>query len=145
MSAHLNRWSPDTCGCVIEYEWDDSVPDDQRVHTSVNIIKLCDKHTILGLDKVNHYSGVLDENRRKNKVHSQLLTISNMTETVTQDDGSQVVQFKKGIGFNFSWTGLDSARVLHISVFGYNLTNQQKSAVQNWCNTNLGIGKVVID
>jgi len=26
-------WSPNTCGCVIIYQWDDSIPEASRTHT----------------------------------------------------------------------------------------------------------------
>lgn len=35
MAIQTTRWSPDTCNCVILYQWDDALPDDQRVHIPV--------------------------------------------------------------------------------------------------------------
>ncbi len=33
---HITTWRPDTCECELHYEWDDTQPEDQRVHTPVN-------------------------------------------------------------------------------------------------------------
>jgi hypothetical protein len=30
-------WHPDTCGCVISYQWDDAVPAEQRKHTFASV------------------------------------------------------------------------------------------------------------
>lgn len=56
-------WKPDTCGCEIEYQWDSSVPQDERVHTLSTIFR-CPLH-----ENVSHaeaYQAVLDENKSKN-------------------------------------------------------------------------------
>lgn len=38
-----NRWKPDTCACVIEYEFDETLADDVRTHSLKNIQK-CQYH-----------------------------------------------------------------------------------------------------
>ncbi len=40
----ITRWSPDTCSCVIEYEWDDAVDPSVRIHTVYNILSACHGH-----------------------------------------------------------------------------------------------------
>ena len=145
MALHINRWSPDTCACVFDYQWDDSVPADQRVHTLSNVINVCLQHPALKLNPVNHYAVVSEENVRKNRVYGQLLTISSLTQITTNPDGTTITTFKNGVGFNYAWTGIDSLRILNITVFGANLTGVQKTSLQNWCDTNLGIGKVIIN
>lgn len=32
MPFRTTRWEPDTCDCVVEYDWDDAVSQDTRVH-----------------------------------------------------------------------------------------------------------------
>lgn len=61
---HTTTWSPDTCGCVIEYDWDTDTSEDERVHTVSKIVKECPLHK--GLDIKTHYVTVLEENTRKN-------------------------------------------------------------------------------
>ena len=139
--AKINEttWTPDTCNnCSYTYEWDDSVPADQRVHTFKRIDKSSPDHQ--GLSGAAQYARVLEENQRKNKVDGQLRTISNM---VTTDENGSVI-YKPGVGFNFAWSGQDDSRVLTITVYGYTLTNQQKNAVKNWADQNIGVNKVVI-
>lgn len=75
-------WSPDTCGCQIEYQWDDSVPQDQRVHSVGTIVKACPVHQH-HTNKEAHYQDVLDENQSKNKAIGLLL------KTFKKLDGGQ--------------------------------------------------------
>jgi hypothetical protein len=42
MAKHTTRWSPDTCGCVIEYVTDDDLPEQDPVLGK--IVKLCGDH-----------------------------------------------------------------------------------------------------
>lgn len=41
----ITRWAPDTCTCVIQYEWDDATNPDDQVHTVYNILSACPLHT----------------------------------------------------------------------------------------------------
>lgn len=61
-----NTWKPDTCDCEIEYEWDDSVPQEQRTHTISNVVKACPAHDTHN-NKEDHFKSVLDENQSKNR------------------------------------------------------------------------------
>lgn len=56
----MTQWSPDTCGCVVEYDDNISV---------VAVIKKCPKHATTPND-VNHLATVLAHNRKKNHVHN---------------------------------------------------------------------------
>jgi hypothetical protein len=67
MVQKVTRWSPDTCDCVIEYSWDDAVPQEQRVHTVSRIVQKCSTHAKLGLSDAHHFAHVLAENQRKNQ------------------------------------------------------------------------------
>lgn len=66
MTIQKTLWSPDTCACQIEFEWDDSVPQELRTHTVATIVKACSIHTSQP-NKESHYQEVLDENQSKNK------------------------------------------------------------------------------
>ena len=70
MTIQTTRWSPDTCKCEIEYTWDDTVPQDQRVHTMKSVRK-CIVHDLVSEAKA--YQNVLDENQSKNKAIGQLV------------------------------------------------------------------------
>lgn len=67
MALHKNSWRPDTCDCELEYEWDDSVPQEERVTTISSILKACPIHAHHGDNIEGHYSDVLAENQSKNQ------------------------------------------------------------------------------
>ena len=82
MTIQKTLWSPDTCGCQIEYEWDDTVPQDQRTHTVSLIVKACPIHSH-HTDISTHYDDVLGENQSKNKA------IGLLVKTFKKLDGGQ--------------------------------------------------------
>ena len=47
MTIQTTQWSPDTCGCSFEYEWDDEEPQDKRQHHFKNVVKECVSHSHL--------------------------------------------------------------------------------------------------
>ena len=145
MAININQWSPDTCGCTIEYSWDDSVSAELRTHSATRIVKACLAHDGLKNDTANHYDKVRNENVRKNKAHGQLLALSQIGDVVLQPNGETYFQLKNGITINYSFTGTGADRVLSVSVVGYNLSTTQKNTLTAWCETNLGVGKVIIN
>ena len=50
MTLNTTRWSPDSCGCVLEYAWDTATSEDDRVHTHVNTVAVCVSHAELHPD-----------------------------------------------------------------------------------------------
>lgn len=40
----ITTWSPDTCNCVIEYEWDDTEDQNTRKHKFVKVDHCGDNH-----------------------------------------------------------------------------------------------------
>lgn len=96
---HITRWSPDTCDCIIEYEWDDSVPAEERVHTPTTIVKACSAHVIVGgPTNAAHgvFSQVHEENTRKNKALNEVLEALPDSEKIKESDveGNQISKFK---------------------------------------------------
>jgi len=63
MKMNVTRWSPDTCGCIIEYEWDSDLPENERTHNAVHTIP-CELHR--GKTHKELFDHVGEENRRKN-------------------------------------------------------------------------------
>ncbi len=93
---HITTWHPDTCGCVIDYEWDDAIPHDQRVHTAVKT-ELCEAHKGIGSDKRLAHETVVDENQRKNKTLAKIQeNFPDSVNEVTQPDGQVHKTFKPG-------------------------------------------------
>src|ERR1700739_1260591 len=62
----INSWSPDSCGCIIEYSWDRDTIDnpEQRVHTFHGHSRRCHDHEHIWTEDL--YKTVLEENQRKN-------------------------------------------------------------------------------
>ena len=59
----VTRWSPDTCGCVLEYEWDTALEGSDRIHSFKRVVKLCPEHERLGLQSQAAYDQVMSENK----------------------------------------------------------------------------------
>lgn len=66
---HITRWSPDTCKCVLEYEWDDQ--DRPTVHTFSKLVNACDLHGKLDLKDI--FDRVKKDNRTKNIIKNEIL------------------------------------------------------------------------
>jgi hypothetical protein len=127
MAINVTRWTPDTCApprCVVEYTWDDQVPQDKRMHTPAAIIQLCPLHA--GLPLADLWKALQDENPRKNK----FLEHARATLALTPDQMDQIGWF------------YDAARVLNVEISFLSL--KQKALLQNMANHELGKGKVVI-
>ena len=138
MTINTTKWSPDTCTCVVNYSWDDSVPAEQRTHELTSIEK-CLVHS--SLTDTAAYQVVTEENPRKNV---SLQTVLDNAPTSLYDvntDGARTL--KNNISYNFSWSGEAPDRVLTISFSGISLTTPQKNALQNFLNNKFG-GKVVL-
>jgi hypothetical protein len=142
MTIKTTRWSPDTCDCIISYDWDDSVPAESRVHIANTIEKDCPEHSGLGTPD-SFYNAILDENTRKNKAWGHLVNTNNFPDLAELDPNGEVV-LKNGVIITWNFTGQDDARVLNVNLSGTPLTTNQKSQVQSWVDTNFGVGKVLI-
>jgi hypothetical protein len=100
MAKHITRWYPDTCGCVVDYEWDDTeiAPEEGDItYTLVDSIK-CPIHET----EVDIMSVVRNENTTKNRVIGKIVEID---DTIKQES----------IGFEY-----DNDRHLTLFVPGVN-------------------------
>ena len=141
MTIQITKWGFDTCPCVIEYSWDDTVPQSSRTHTLSNYIIKCPAH--INLSDINAYNACLNENTViKNPALQHILTNSPTTALYDIKDGNRLL--KETIRFNFSWSGTAPNRVLTISFTGITLTTNQKNTIQTALNTKFGSGKVTI-
>lgn len=126
--THTTRWSPDTCGCTVEYEWDDAVPQDLRVHTPAAVVHRCAAHAALA-DAAVH-AAVGSENMRKNTVEARLRS-AHAIELVDPVTGELV----------WSWS-FDVRRELVVDLPV--LRALDRTALQAWADTTLGAGRVVV-
>jgi len=124
MAVSLMRYRPDTCGCVIIQAHDPADPGAGITLSSVE--SKCVPHAALSdaevWDAVCHET--TGENRKKNKIRNRIF----------EQWGVEIV--------SFSFTGTGKDRVVTIVTSG--LTANQRTAAQTWANTNIGVGKVVI-
>ncbi len=118
MALQVTRWYPDTCDCIIDYQWDDTEPEAARTHTLKAVVKQCAAHSKIPDDK-QHFSTVLEENQRKNKAMAQASLLKADLDV-------------QGIQWSF-----DQGRVLHI-VFGAHLSDIDKASIQGWCESTFG-------
>lgn len=140
MTINTTRWTNDTCGCVVEYDWDDSIPQDSRTHTVSNVISKCAAHAAIS-DMTQHFNILLDENPRKNLAHQHAI---DTIPALLSSTGAVGGRLKDTITYNFSFSGTAPNRVLTISFTSVTLTTAQKNSIQNALNTKFGAGKVVI-
>ncbi len=128
MAKHLNEWRPDTCGCVLEFAFDDE--DSLVVHTWESTKATCPEH-ILITDGDTLYAAVLEENQRKNVALGLILTLATVDREVMQDA--------------HQWS-FDSStpRIVTIS-FGNRLPANELGAIRDAANLQFGSGLVVVE
>ncbi len=118
----VTRWSPDTCGCVLEYEWDDTIPQEQRVHKFSKAINLCTYHKALA---GKAYDAVVAENTSKNIVFGKAQEIK---PSLTVED--------------YTWS-FDDKRKLKVGFLG-KLTAAEKAQLKTTIDSELGVDKVEV-
>lgn len=120
----VTRWSPDTCSCVLEYEWDDAQDENIRTHSFKRAVQLCEHHKALVASEA--YDQVISENTRKNMEFEVIKT--------TKPDASTE---------NYVWW-FDNKRVLQVSILKPELDTLTKDKVQVDSDKVFGIGKVKV-
>ena len=140
MVINTTRYSPDTCDCSLEYDWDSTDPETNRTHTLKRFVNVCSAHQGLGNDTAR-WNAVFEENPRKNTAH-QLILDNGPTALSDLIDGTR--QLKANIAITFTWSGTAPDRVLTISYTGITLTTNQKNSIQTFLNSRFGVGKVLI-
>jgi len=123
----VTRWSPDTCACVFEYEWDDALEGSDRIHSFKRVVKLCPEHERLGFQGKAAFDKVMEENTGKNIAWREIMGELNLTH----EDLNKYVWF------------FDESRQLQASVT-LELTTEKKQALQGRLNTVLGAGKAKV-
>lgn len=124
----ITRWSPDTCGCIIDLEWDAEAAQEDRTHTALSIVKACPAHAGKYPGKSEHFDGVLEENQIKNMVLS----------LIRERHPDLFAQDKKKFVRDFSYS-FDEKRTLKFS--HRQLDAEQKRALQSDLDTKIGGGK----
>ena len=68
MTLHRTLWRPDTCGCELEYSWDDEIRGVENTMKLYKVHKRCPAHV-----EEDPLMAVLEENQRKNRALSEIL------------------------------------------------------------------------
>lgn len=115
-------WRPDTCECEIEYEWDTSSSEDQRMHF-LKKMKRCNHHD--EQDSVA-FEKVKDENKRKNRFISELVESSKEISEEVVQEGKSIKQLRKD--FLYKWSFDEERNLLvDLSDFPVSTKNLAKS------------------
>jgi len=117
---NITKWSPDTCTCIINYEWDPATSLADRIHTYTTTDKTCPTHANLVGQSL--YDTLVNENQLKNSIEAALLGWDDLAEDKQKPDGSTVRNFKIGVIYDWRFTGLDDARHLEIQILGITIT-----------------------
>lgn len=125
-------WSPDTCNkCQVVYEWDDAVPQEQRVHTPIEVKNV--PADFKGDSKAVQFDKILEENQRKNKAISE---VAKEHPELTDEKGS----LKSDVPIDFHY---DENHVLHLKVG--ELNKQDKEKAKEKVDETVGAEKVILE
>lgn len=146
MTIRTQAYRPDTCGCVIEESYDDTLPLADIVVTQSNYFVTCSAHSGLA-DNDTKYATVIEESSRKNRAIQLIIdnspaSMENVVFIYQADGVTRVL--KKGVMFFFALSGTAPNRVITITYTGFTLTNAQKNTAQGWLDNRFGSGKVII-
>ena len=120
------QWRPDTCDCVLEYEWDDQSDPATRVHTPTKIVKACPHHEA-AVDTADGFDKVLKENTGKNRAIGRIMDLAAVTEETTDRDGNTVKRLKAGK--NISWS-FNEKRELELELVGFTEKEKQDAVTE---------------
>lgn len=73
MAMQRSRWKPDTCGCEVVYEWDDTQPLETRDHVPVDLTPCPHHQGEAGEPAATKAARVFTENRTKNAAVAALV------------------------------------------------------------------------
>jgi hypothetical protein len=142
MTIKTTRWTSDVCGCVIDFTWDDSVPQEEITESVKNYVSKCPAHSALeGVDDQTRFNSAIEENQRKNRAHKEILDAA-PSSLYELDSQSGQRQLKSGINLSWELTGEAPNRVMALYYSGINLTQTQKNNIQNMLDNKFGAGKV---
>lgn len=137
MVIKVTTWSPDTCGCVLQYDWDtDEIVDETHDRTiiAVNIVNRCAIHQLVPLDINELFPIVHEENTRKNLSLTELLAQMGVTVSETQF---------QWITDHCRWQ-FDDERNLFLYIRGVSLNQGRVNQIQNAIRNRCGVDSITV-
>ena len=128
----ITRWTPDTCDCAIEYEWDTDDAPETRTH----VVKSVGPSAIHSGTPEEVYTKVVEENKNKNKAVAKVMEDNDLAEDVPDGKGGTVRKMKEGKEVKWSF---DKDRNLEVEIIGADAT--KKAAVENEISKVVAKGK----
>lgn len=123
MAIKTTRFTLDHCGCSITYEWDDTVPQDARVHTVVKIENPC-RHQTAAPSGLFEDNICMRANAHKNFVLDEIASsVARLVVNRVQNDGTIARHFDEASAPRW---GFDVNYVLHVVS---DLSPQEKALV----------------
>lgn len=142
----MKTWKPDTCECVVQ-----EVYEGTTIKGGGQVIKKCTAHSSVADQDLYGvlYSNPDGENKVKNQMYRILLGYEEikdlgLEEKVVKEDGSEVVEMKKGINYAWSFEGSDYNRKLKVEIKGVSLPKTKKDSIKALADNRFGNGKVEI-
>lgn len=140
----VNSWSPDTCGCIVLYSWDDAVPAEERVHSPVHEhknqtteeetkTKRCQHHDTPDIpDIIDLHECIRSENETKNAIYAHLLDDHPRLVRTRVENDNEIRELDPAAGFTFSFSGEGKNRRLQVELRGANLTPLEKNKIRDF-------------
>jgi hypothetical protein len=128
----FTQWSPDTCGCVIQYFNDDL--------THCATVQACPKHQ--NFSGQAHLDAVTAHNRKRNNVHAWMKQQASRwgITLLKHQRGYDVLPFL--LNYDFSSTSPDVDPVIAKALAA--LSASKKQQIQSDLNAQFGVGVVVL-
>ena len=128
MSIVQNTYTPDTCTCELVYQWDDTLPEDQRVLSFHHLLHKGAEHAAIVDSSILQV--VFEEKLRKDQVLE--LCRSKGLRTEPSGDGKRASQV--------AWAYTPN-RTLALRV---RAMSSKRAAIKNACEALVGSGKVTV-
>lgn len=121
------RWSPDTCDCIIEYQWNTDQPEESREHTASAIVRKCEAHQSAS-DPSEILSTISDENQRKNIAIQRIIDgVPEVAQDALDASGSTIKELRSDKKVNWSF---DENRNLVLDLEGFTQSEKTKAQAE---------------
>ena len=123
MAVQINTFAPETCFCVVQESYDDSIPENRRIHSLLAVLHRGTEHANVQDDSL--FPVLVEESNRKR---------------VAVD----IAKIATGVSLDRIHWAFTEGRLLQISFTGLPVPANKKMAAQKQCNDRLGLNKVKV-